>query len=141
MTQFDIMLDMTSSSLRSSRSRELRNALAVCWIKTKTNLSFSQIGPLFKYAGDCENHQKRVADIFDSVRSLLVRDFVPLYLGIGHLPRNQALLHNTAFSKEFWDNKVIIIWDGKWYRKIHLRSIDLHRIFIHAYLTYSHFIF
>ena len=141
MAQFDIMLDMLSSSLRSSCNREPRNALAIFWIKAKTNLSFSQIGSLFNYTGDSENRRKRVADTFDSVRSLLVRDFVPLYLGIGHLSRNQALLHNTAFSKEFWDNKVTIIWDGKCYWKIHLRMIDLHRIFIHAYLPYSHFIF
>ena len=65
MTQFDIMLDMISSSLRSSFNREPRNALAVLWIKAETNLPFSQIDSLFNYAGDCENGQKRVADTFD----------------------------------------------------------------------------
>ena len=67
MAQFDIMLDMISSSLRSSCNREPRNALAVFWIKAKTNLSLSQIRSLFNYAGDCENRRKRVADTCDSV--------------------------------------------------------------------------
>ncbi|CAF1117325.1 unnamed protein product [Rotaria magnacalcarata] len=110
--QFDIMLDMLSPFLRSSCSREPRNAIAIFWIKAKTDLSFNQIGSLFNYTGDSETRRKRVADTFDSVRILLVRNFVPLNLGVYHLTRDQALIHNTAFSKEFWDNKVTIIWDG-----------------------------
>lgn len=118
--QFNVMLDMLSQSLRSSCNREPRNALAMFWVKAKTNFSFSQIGSLFNYTGDSDNRRKRVADTFDSVRSLLIRNFVPLYLGTSHLSRNQALHHNTAFSKEFWDNKVTIIWDGKCYGNIYL---------------------
>ncbi|CAF4657751.1 unnamed protein product [Rotaria sp. Silwood2] len=106
------MFDMLSPFLRSSCNREPRNALAIFWIKAKTNLSFSQIGSLFNYTGDSEARRKRVADTFDSVRILLVRNLVPLNLGVYHLTRDQALIHNTAFSKEFWDNKVTIIWDG-----------------------------
>ncbi|CAF3028442.1 unnamed protein product [Rotaria sp. Silwood2] len=110
--QFDAMFEVLAPILRSSCNRDTRNALAVFWIKAKTNLSFNQIGTLFNYRGDSETRRKRVWDTFDSVRMILVRDFVPLNLGVGHLTREQALTHNTAFSKEFWDNKVTIIWDG-----------------------------
>ncbi|CAF1504733.1 unnamed protein product, partial [Rotaria sordida] len=89
--EFDTMFDMLSPFLRSSCNREARNALAIFWIKAKTNLSFNQIESLFNYP---------------------VHNFVPLNLGVGHLTRDQALMHNIAFSKEFWDNKVTIIWDG-----------------------------
>ncbi|CAF3392279.1 unnamed protein product, partial [Rotaria sp. Silwood2] len=95
--QFDMMFDMLSPFLRSSCNREPRNALAIFWIKAKTNLSFSQIGSLFNYTGDSEARRKRVADTFDSVRILLVRNLVPLNLGVYHLTRDQALIHNTAF--------------------------------------------
>ena len=112
--QFDMMFNVLSPFLRSSFNREPRNALAIFWIKMKTNLSFNQIGTLFNYVGDSETRRKRVADTFDSVQRLLVHNFVPLNLGVSHLTRDQALTHNTAFSKEFWGDKVTIIWDGKY---------------------------
>ncbi|CAF3337261.1 unnamed protein product, partial [Rotaria sp. Silwood2] len=105
------MFEVLAPFLRSSCNRDTRNALAVFWIKAKTNLSFNQIGILFNYRGDSDTRRKRVGGTFDSVRMILVRDFVPLNLGVGHLTREQALTHNTAFGKEFWDNNVTIIWD------------------------------
>ncbi|CAF2321530.1 unnamed protein product [Rotaria sp. Silwood2] len=87
--QFDILFDMLSPFLRSSCNRSL-----------------------FNYAGDSETRRKRVADTFDSVQILLVRNFVPLNLGVSHLTRDEALIHNTSFTKEFWDNRVTIIWDA-----------------------------
>jgi hypothetical protein len=112
-SQFDEIFEVLAPFLRSSCNRDNRNALAIFWVKAKTNLSFNQIGTLFSYKGDSETRRKRVADTFDTVRIILVRDFVPLNLGVGHLTREQALMHNTSFSKEFWDNNVTIIWDGK----------------------------
>ena len=120
--EFDTMFKTVSPFLRSSRNREARNALAIFWAKAKTNLSFSQTRTLFNYPGDSEARRKRVADTFDPIRILLVHNLVPLNLGVCHLTRNQALMHNTVFSKEFWDNKVTIIWNCKFLKKVCLEN-------------------
>lgn len=110
--QFDAMYDSISIHLRSSSNRHSRNALAMFWIKMKTNLSFRQIGSIFNISGDAENRRKRVADAFDSVRVTLLEHFVPSYLGVHHLTRTTAKTHNSSFSTEFFGNNVTIIWDG-----------------------------
>ncbi|CAM4857914.1 unnamed protein product [Rotaria socialis] len=56
--QFEHMFMLILSHIRSSSNREARNALAMFWIKLKTNLSFRQIGSLFNISGDYENRQK-----------------------------------------------------------------------------------
>ena len=62
------MFDIISPYLRSSSNRHIRNALAMFWIKLKTNLSFRQIGSVFNIPGNSEDRRKRAADAFDSVR-------------------------------------------------------------------------
>lgn len=106
------MFWIVSPFLRSSPNRHMRNALAIFWIKMKTNLCFRQIGSVFNVTGDGENRRKRMADAFDSVRNILVRHFVPLHLGAQHLSRDEAIKNNTSFSVEFFRNNVTIIWDG-----------------------------
>jgi len=117
------MVDAVAPFMNSSCNREARNALAIFWVKIKTNLSFSQIGSLFNFKGNSESRRKHVADCFDEVRILLARDFVPLHLGVAHLTREQAREHNTSFSKEFWDNNIAIIWDGMYTEKYPLETI------------------
>ena len=72
---------------------------------------------MFNYSGDSKVRGKRVADTFDSVRILRVHKFVRLNLDVGHLTGDQTLMHNTNFSKEFWDNKATTICDGKFLKK------------------------
>lgn len=110
--QFDDMFGSVSPFLRSSSNRHMRNALAIFWIKMKTNLSFRQIGSIFNVPGDGENRRKRMADAFDAVRKALMENFVPLHLGAQHLSREEAIENNTSFSVEFFGNNVTIIWDG-----------------------------
>ena len=97
--QFDIMFKYISKYLRSSSNRTSRNGFAIFWIKLKTSLSFYQIGSLFSIIGDSESRRKRAADAFDSVRELLIRYFVPKYLGVGHISIDDAKQHNTAYTK------------------------------------------
>jgi hypothetical protein len=97
--QFDQMFNQISPFLRSSLNRTSRNAFAIFWIKVKTNLSFRQIGSLFNISNESELRRKRAADAFDSVRNLLVELFVPKYLGIGHITKEEAKAHNTAYTK------------------------------------------
>ncbi|CAF1384160.1 unnamed protein product [Didymodactylos carnosus] len=110
--QFDNMYNIISPHLRSSSNRHIRNALAVFWIKLKTNLSFRQIGSMFNIPGNGEDRRRRAADAFDSVRQCLVENFVPRHLGVQHLTREDAKKQNTSFSKEFFGGNVTVIWDG-----------------------------
>ncbi|CAM4817803.1 unnamed protein product [Rotaria magnacalcarata] len=113
--QFEHMFMLILSHIRSSCNREARNALAMFWIKLKTNLSFRQIGSLFNISGDYENRRKVVSRSFDSIRQVLVDKLLPKHLGIGHLSRSEAIDHNTSFSNEFFGKKVTIIWDGTYF--------------------------
>ena len=42
----------------------------------------------------------------------LSQHFVPKYLGVNHLSRNQARKHNTNYTLEFFGDNVTVIWDG-----------------------------
>ena len=77
-----------------------------------TNLSCCQIGSPFNFRGNSEARRKQVADTCDLVCTVLTRDFVPLHIGVGHITRDEAHMHNTSFSKEFWHDKMTIIWNG-----------------------------
>jgi hypothetical protein len=123
--QFDAMLEEVVPFLRSSCNRDRRNAFGMFWIKLKTNLSFRQIGSLFNVPGDGEARRKRAADAFDSVRQSLAEHFVPKHLGVGYLSRNEAKRHNTSFSKEFYGDKVTIIWDGTY---IYIGKSSAHQV-------------
>ena len=97
--EFNEMYNELSVYLRSSWNRTKRNALAIFWIKVKTNLSFHQIGSLFSIHGGSETRRLRTADAFDSVREVFIKYFVPKHLGIGHITIADAKSHNTAYSK------------------------------------------
>ena len=99
--QFDYMYEQISSFLRPSSNRTSRNAFAVFWIKMKTNLSFRQIGSLFKIGSDSESRRKRAADAFDSVRTLLVELFVP------------KTFRHHAYNKRGSKSSQYIIYKGK----------------------------
>ena len=96
---FDLIFDEVSRFLRSSENRTSRNAMAMFWIKLKTNLSFRQIGSLFNINGDSEKRRLCAAKAFDSVRNLLIKYFVPNHLGIKHMQIEDTKAHNTAYSK------------------------------------------
>ncbi|CAF3433660.1 unnamed protein product [Rotaria socialis] len=107
--QFNDMFKEISVYLRSSSNRTSLNALAIFWIKIKTNLSFRQIGSLFNISGNSDTRRLRAADAFDSVRELFIKYFVSKHLGIGHITIDDAKIHNTAYSKVrlymFGDNR------------------------------------
>ena len=98
-SQFDSIFQEVSGFLRSSENRTSRNAMAIFWIKVKTNLSFRQIGSLFNMGDDSEMSRLRTSHTFDSVRELLVKHFVSKWLGIGHLKVEDTKAHNTSYSK------------------------------------------
>ena len=113
--QFEHMVNLVQPHIRTSSNREARNAMAMFWIKLKTNLSFRQIGSLFNISGDGDNRRKLISRTFDSIRQILIEKLVPQYLGIGHLSRTEAINHNTSFSNQFFGKNVTIIWDGTYF--------------------------
>ncbi|CAF1381289.1 unnamed protein product [Rotaria magnacalcarata] len=93
--QFEHMFMLILPHMQSSCNREARNALAMFWIKLKTNLSFRQIGSLFNISGNYENRRKVVSRSFDSIPQALVDKLLPKHLGIGYLSRSEVIDHNT----------------------------------------------
>ena len=99
-------------NMYKSKHRSPFEAVCMYWIKLKTNLSFRQIGTLFKIQTTKESIRKRVEDAFHTVSTHLYNALVPLHLGFHHITRTDALEHNTAYTKIFFGNNLSIIWDG-----------------------------
>ena len=78
----------------------------------KTNLSFRQIGTLFKIDTKEEIIRRRVEDIFHTVSSYLCDAIDPSHLGFDHLSRANAIAHHTAYTETFFGNSLALIWDG-----------------------------
>ena len=97
--QFDHMFSFVSN--KASALRDAREALAMFWLKMKTDLSFVQIATLFGLKPD-EQGRKVVSRAIQSVTSSLEEHFVPLHLGVGHISRNAAVSHMTTYSNMFF---------------------------------------
>ena len=111
-TQFESMLTYLNGTSRMNRDK--RNALAMFWIKLKTNLSFQQIALLFHL--DNDNGHKIVSFTVHSVADQLHCYFVPHYLGVDHLSREEAISHNTIFSSTFFgSDRLMTVWDGTYF--------------------------
>jgi hypothetical protein len=111
--QFNAMLP-DLSSMRNTENGTIREALAIFWIKLKTDLSFSQIASLLHIKPDNIHQAGRltVSSAFYSVKDALDELFVPLHLGADHMTQQEALKHNTIYSKTFFGDKPTTIWDG-----------------------------
>jgi hypothetical protein len=56
-----------------------------------------------------------IGNFCDQVRSALIKDFVPKYLGANHLSRDEWTIHATHFAKELLNvqnNELALIGDG-----------------------------
>ena len=107
--------DMTSlirPRMHKSKHRQPFEAICMYWIKLKTNLSFRQIGTLFKIQTNEEIIRRRVENAFHAVSSYLYDAIVPLHLGFNHLSRVDAIGHHTAYTETFFGNGLALIWDG-----------------------------
>ena len=88
--QFDNMLDYLVQ-MRNTSNRDKTSALAMFWIKIKTGLSFVQICTLFNL--DPTKQLTCVATTIHSVSEQLAKHFVPKYLGVGSISRDEAMAH------------------------------------------------
>ncbi|CAM4847137.1 unnamed protein product, partial [Rotaria magnacalcarata] len=112
LTQLKDMCSLINLHMRTSKHRLPFEAVCMYWIKLKTNLSFRQIGTLFKIQTKEENIRKRVENIFHTVSRYLYDAIVPSHLGFHHLSRADALTHHTAYTETFFGHSLALIWDG-----------------------------
>jgi len=110
--QFDSFIPYLKDVYHSN-NRSKRVALAIFWVRIKTDLSYSQIASMFNISNDPnESGRLIVSAAFNSVAQSLHQFFVPLHLGIDHLTPEEAKNHNTIFSTTFFGDKTTTIWDG-----------------------------
>ena len=98
--------------IRSSKYRSPFEAVCLFWMKLKTNLSFRQIGTLYKIDIQEASIRRRVEDTFHAVLYTLNEILVPKYLRLTHLSRLEVLNHHTAYSRAFFGDHLSLIWDG-----------------------------
>ncbi|CAF4953618.1 unnamed protein product, partial [Rotaria sp. Silwood1] len=112
LSQLKDMTSLISPRMHKSKHRQPFEALCMYWIKLKTNLSFRQIGTLFKVQSKEESIRKRVEDSFHAISNYLYDAIVPSHLGINHLSRALAITHHTAYTTTFFGSSLALIWDG-----------------------------
>ena len=76
-------------------------------MKLKTNLSFRQIGTLFKIDTQEASVRRRVEDTFHAVLVNLKEIWVPKWLS--YLSRLEALNYHTAYSRVFFGDHLSLI--------------------------------
>ena len=111
--QFDKMLDYLVPMGNTSNGNKI-SALAMFWIKIKTGLSFGQICTLLNL--EPTKQLTCVATTIHSVSEQLAKYFVPEYLGVGSISRDEAMAHGTIYAETFFrGDRVITIWGGTYF--------------------------
>ena len=88
--------------MRSSKYRLPFETVCLFWMKLKTNLSFRQIGTLYKIDIQEASIRRRLEETFHAVLDILNEIFVPKYLRLTHLSRLEVLNHHTTCSRAFF---------------------------------------
>ena len=117
LTQFLYVLDNFNNSfdqlttMRNTRVRSVRVTLAVFLVKLRLGLSNSVLTCLFQLK--CK---RTVSRICQQMRTALIKDFVPKYLGFQHIDRSTVLAHHQpVIATEMLidgPNQVVLIADG-----------------------------
>lgn len=121
------------SSMRNSRIRSIRVALAIFLAKMRLGLSNTVLASLFHL-----NDKRSVSRSVNAVSKALLKDFVPFHLGFQHIDRDSVLRHHqTSISSELMverDDQVIIVMDGTYLfiqksgdNKFQRRSFSMHK--------------
>ncbi|XP_061170430.1 uncharacterized protein LOC133179753 [Saccostrea echinata] len=106
----DLVTNVTS--MRNTKIRTIRNAVGILLFKLKSGLSNGLLATLCGFR--C---RRQVAEIIESARIAIVKDFVPHNLGFDHITRESIIEnHTTDISKQLFSdpisNTVILVLDG-----------------------------
>jgi hypothetical protein len=116
----EIMSYLPAITLKNSTTRSAQSALAYFLMKLKLGISDSVLASLVGI-----NNRRQMSRIITSVRLALVRYFVPHYLGLAHITRQEVIDKHTSpiASRLLSDdrNPCILVLDGT-YLYIQVRS-------------------
>ncbi len=107
--QFDKIIRDTPS-LKKTSSRNQGQALGVYLTWLKTGLDIRTLSTIFSI----DNHQN-ICNYCAQVGTALITDFVPKYLGVKHLTRDNWVNQNSIMAKELYNvanNELVLIADG-----------------------------
>ncbi|CAF5001179.1 unnamed protein product, partial [Rotaria sp. Silwood1] len=87
-SELSVMQKSISGLMKDSKNRSTELALAMFWIKLRTNLTYDQIGMLMNYKSPVDDYRKRVAETCSSVQENLLAHFVPKSTYSSHKKRH-----------------------------------------------------
>ncbi len=99
------------TTMRNSRTRSIRTALAVYLAKLRLGVSNSVLATIFRLS-----NKRAVSHVLQQVRQTLTNNFTSLYLGFNHITRDKVLTHhqtaiaNTLFTSQ--PDQVCLAIDG-----------------------------
>ena len=129
--QLKSMTSLVAPRMCYSNCRSPFEAVYLFWTRLKTNLSFGQIGTLFKMDTQENCIRQRIEDTFHGVLACLNETLTSEFLVMTHLSQTHALDHHTAYSRAFFGDQLSVIWNGTY---IYCNQSDDHRL---QRLTYS----
>ena len=120
--QYDrILTYIPTTSLRNSINRSPRCALACLLMKLRLGVSNSVLASILGI-----DNKRKVSDIVHSTRTALMRYFVPHYLGLAHITRQEVInSHTSSIANRLLSenqNSCILVVDGT-YLYIQVRVI------------------
>jgi hypothetical protein len=128
--EFEQMLPFLTGpryAMYDTKHRSRRQALFMFWVKLRHDLSFPCLASLMGMPVPVRSAKRlRSSDSFYSVLRCLTSTFVPLHLN--KLTREQALQHNTVFSRALCgEGSLALILDGTYYYKMKSSFFELAR--------------
>ncbi|XP_018401795.1 PREDICTED: uncharacterized protein LOC108778963 [Cyphomyrmex costatus] len=109
-SQFDHVLECVRDNIRHTTNRSPRKCVALCLMKLRTGLSHSILSTLFAM------DKRQIGRSIATARKALSKCFVPRYLGIEHISREEVISkHTIAMAKTLFTNnqdEAILVADG-----------------------------
>ena len=96
--------------MHNTANRTKTQALAIYLFWLRKGLDQNTMGEIFGF-----EHWQSISNICEQVRDAMLKDFMPKYLGIDHLTREQWVSQNTEMVNELFDfdnNQLAFVADG-----------------------------
>ncbi|CAL8083599.1 unnamed protein product [Orchesella dallaii] len=121
-----------SNTLKNSKNRSTRNALAIFLAKLRLGVAHEFLGFLFGM------DKRRISDAITSVTSALEEHFVPKYLGHPHITREDIKAHTPDLVNELYkidEDNIALILDGTY---IYIQKSQDHQTQCQTFSMHKH---
>ncbi|CAL8076174.1 unnamed protein product [Orchesella dallaii] len=121
-----------SKTLKNSKNRSTRNALAIFLAKLRLGVSQEFLGFLFGM------DKRRISDAITSITNALEEHFVPKFLGYKHIRREDVKNHTPELVTEMYNvdpDNIVLILDGTY---IYIQKSQDHQTQIETYSLHKH---